>query len=106
MRGVVLLGERRLAIRDFPDPQPGPGEAVVKIRASGICGSDLPPYRGARAFSHISGHEPCGTVAALGAGVEGWQVGDRVIVHHYSGCGACRYCRIGYEQLCLHGHQT
>lgn len=106
MRGVVFLGQRRLAIRDFADPTPGPGEAVVKIGASGICGSDLSPYRASREQQHVSGHEPCGTVSALGDGVTGWRVGDRVIVHHYSGCGVCRYCRIGYDQLCLQGHQT
>ncbi|HEY8745603.1 MAG TPA: zinc-binding dehydrogenase [Chloroflexota bacterium] len=106
MRGVVFLGQRRLAIRDFADPTPGPAEAVIRIGASGICGSDLAPYRGAREQQHVSGHEPCGTVAALGDGVTGWRVGDRVIVHHYSGCGVCRYCRIGYDQLCLQGHET
>jgi (R,R)-butanediol dehydrogenase/meso-butanediol dehydrogenase/diacetyl reductase len=46
MRGVVFLGSRQIEIRDFPDPVPGPGQALVKIRASGICGSDLRPYRG------------------------------------------------------------
>ena len=105
MRGVVFLGNRQLEIRDFPDPQPGPGEAVVKMRASGLCGSDLHVYRGAQAQTSIGGHEPCGEVAALGPGVTGLQVGARVINHHYAGCGACKYCRIGYEQLCVHGHR-
>jgi threonine dehydrogenase-like Zn-dependent dehydrogenase len=105
MRGVVFLGNRDLEIREFPDPEPDPGEAVVAMRASGICGSDLTPYRGAVAQVAIGGHEPCGQVAAIGAGVEGVTVGDRVMIHHYSGCGRCKYCRIGYEQLCLHGHK-
>jgi threonine dehydrogenase-like Zn-dependent dehydrogenase len=76
------------------------------MRASGICGSDLHPYRASRVQVTISGHEPCGQVAALGPGVGVPKVGDRVIIHHYSGCGTCKYCRIGYEQLCVHGHQT
>jgi threonine dehydrogenase-like Zn-dependent dehydrogenase len=103
MRGVVFLGGRQVEIRDFPDPQPGPGEAVVKMRASGLCGSDLRPYRGDEARATISGHEPCGEVATLGPGTIGPALGTRVIVHHYSGCGACKHCRIGYEQLCVQG---
>src|SRR5579883_2564681 len=106
MRGVVCLGNRRVELREFPDPEPGPGEVVVRIGAAGLCGSDLHAYRGERAQTHISGHEPCGTIAALGAGVTGWRAGERVIVHHYAGCGQCKYCRIGYDQLCLHGHRT
>lgn len=106
MRGVVFLGEKKLEIREFPEPVAGPGEVVVKLGASGICGSDLHPYRGGREQANISGHEPCGTVAELGPGVVGPKVGDRVMIHHYSGCGRCKYCRIGYEQLCVHGHRT
>src|SRR5437764_1316998 len=45
MRGVVFLGDRKLELRDFPDPTPGPGEVVIAIKASGMCGSDLHPYR-------------------------------------------------------------
>ncbi len=103
MRGVVFLGDRRVAVRDYPDPQPGPGDALVKIRASGLCGSDLPLYRGDRAATWIGGHEPCGEVAALGPGVAGLAVGDRAIVYHYAGCGTCTYCRSGWEQLCARG---
>lgn len=106
MRGIVFVGNRQLEMRDFPDPEPGQGEAVVKMRSSGLCGSDLRPYRGERAQTTISGHEPCGEVAEIGAGVTGLKTGDRVMVHHYSGCGACKYCRIGYEQLCVAGHST
>ena len=106
MRGVVFLGERKLEIREFPVPVPGPGEVLVKMGASGICGSDLHPYRGAQPRSNISGHEPCGSVAQLGPGVTTAKVGDRAIIHHYSGCGTCKYCRIGYYQLCVEGHKT
>jgi threonine dehydrogenase-like Zn-dependent dehydrogenase len=106
MRGIVFTGNRQLEIRDFPDPTPGPGQVVIRMGASGVCGSDLHPYRAARAQSNISGHEPCGTVAQLGEGVTTTKVGDRAIIHHYSGCGTCKYCRIGYYQLCIHGHQT
>ncbi len=109
MRGVVLLGERETKMRDFADPTPGPHDVVLEMKASGICGSDLRPYRGARrdpANAYISGHEPCGVVAAVGEAAKGCQPGDRVMMHHYEGCGECKYCRVGYSQLCLVSHKT
>jgi threonine dehydrogenase-like Zn-dependent dehydrogenase len=110
MRGVVFLGEGELEVRDFPKPVPGPGEVLIEMRASGICGSDLHTLRrpkdqiAAQPKTNPPGHEPCGVVAALGPGVAGMEVGHRVMVFHYAGCGRCKYCRIGYEQLCIHGH--
>ena len=82
MRGVVFLGERKLELREFADPTPGPGEVVIAIKASGMCGSDLHPYRAAGNAAKalglggsggpvIGGHEPCGVVAAVGPGVYG-----------------------------------
>lgn len=114
MKGVVFLGNRSLQLADFPDPSPGPGEAVLEIRASGMCGSDLHIYRatgqqtalGFHAASPvIAGHEPCGVVVAVGTGVSERQakVGARVMVHHYSGCGLCPLCRTGWSQMCVEG---
>ena len=109
MRGVVFLGERELELREFPDPTPDTREVVVEIKASGMCGSDLPPYRSSREVAasrpFIRGHEPCGVVAARGTGVleEEAPIGQRVMIHHYSGCGQCKYCRVGYAQLCVKG---
>jgi threonine dehydrogenase-like Zn-dependent dehydrogenase len=80
---------------------------VVEIKASGMCGSDLPPYRAGRDSVRpiIRGHEPCGVVAARGSAVTEDEAppGQRVMVHHYSGCGQCKYCRVGYAQLCVKG---
>jgi threonine dehydrogenase-like Zn-dependent dehydrogenase len=119
MRGVVFLGERELELQDFPDPSPGPGEVVIEMKASGMCGSDLHAYRAARAGGGmgaalglggsggpvIAGHEPCGVVVARGAGVSETQLPDgaRVMNHHYWGCGACKHCRTGWSQLCGKG---
>jgi threonine dehydrogenase-like Zn-dependent dehydrogenase len=106
MQGIVFLGERKLEVRDFPDPAPGPREVVVEMKASGMCGSDLTPYRGsAPQLPIVRGHEPCGVVVALGSGItdEDAVIGQRVMVHHYSGCGKCKYCRVGYAQLCVKG---
>lgn len=115
MKAVVFHGDRKLEIMEFPDPTPGPGEVVLEIKASGMCGSDLKYYRasgGAAAMGLgdldgpiIAGHEPCGIVAAVGAGVDPAlaTVGDRVMDHHYNGCGVCKHCREGWSQLCLDG---
>src|ERR1700757_2960687 len=97
MRGVVFTGDRTLEIMTFPDPTPGPGEVVVEMKASGMCGSDLHQYRRSKSQPQgstgvppnpnptIAGHEPCGVVVAVGAGVAGAEarIGDRMMVHHY-----------------------
>ena len=107
MRGVVFKGNREAEIREFPDPHAGPGEAVVKIRASGLCGTDLHRYRATEPTEMITGHEPCGVIAELGPGApEALAIGDRVMVHHYRGCGVCEICTMGYEQLCPQGRVT
>jgi threonine dehydrogenase-like Zn-dependent dehydrogenase len=117
MKGVVFLGDRKLELRDFADPTPGPRDVVLEIKASGMCGSDLHNYRapaptgGAvtggirRAAGMIAGHEPCGVVAAVGSAVteQEARVGQRVMDHHYEGCGVCKHCRAGWTQMCLQG---
>jgi threonine dehydrogenase-like Zn-dependent dehydrogenase len=115
MKAVVLPGNRIVEIREFPDPTPGPGEVVLEIKASGMCGSDLKYYRasgGAASLGFktsggpvIAGHEPCGVVAAVGPGVPANQarVGMRVMQHHYRGCGVCPHCSTGWTQLCVEG---
>ena len=112
MRGVVFIGDSELETRELPDPTAGPGEVVIEMRASGLCGSDLRPYRtpkserGHRDDLHVGGHEPCGIISEVGDGVTEVKVGDRVMMHHYTGCGACSMCRIGYTQMCLHHHEV
>lgn len=107
MRGVVFLGDRQLEVRRFADPVPDRFEVVVEMRASGLCGSDLRSYRaphderGDLAQLKAVGHEPCGRVVAVGSGVHRVREGDRVIVHHYLGCGRCKWCLVGYSQMCI-----
>jgi threonine dehydrogenase-like Zn-dependent dehydrogenase len=118
MHGVVFLGERALELREFADPRPGPGEVVLAMKASGMCGSDLHPYRASRSGGAakslglggtggpcIAGHEPCGVVAERGPGVleADAPTGARVMNHHYKGCGHCKHCRAGWAQLCPSG---
>lgn len=105
MKGIVVLGEGDLEIRDFPDPEPGPDEAIVRMKASGMCGTDLHHLHGPRRTEDkifIEGHEPCGVVEKVGVNVSPAEAkpGDRVMVHHYDGCRTCRYCRDGWTQLC------
>ena len=114
MRGVTFPGERAIEIMNFPDPTPGPGEVVLEMKASGMCGSDLHQYRRPKnvprtgsgippsAEPVIAGHEPCGVVVAVGPGVGPAEakVGDRMMVHHYQGCTQCSHCRSGWQQLC------
>lgn len=114
MKGVVFLGNRKLQLQDFADPTPGPGEVVLQIKASGMCGSDLHIYRATGSMSAlgfgasspvIGGHEPCGVVTEIGTGVSprDAQIGARVMVHHYWGCGICQHCRTGWSQMCDEG---
>jgi threonine dehydrogenase-like Zn-dependent dehydrogenase len=112
VQGLVFEGERRVSLAEFADPTPGPGEVVLRVAASGLCGSDLHYYRAEAAAEDVSpesvcigGHEPAGVVEALGAGVGADQVavGERVMVHHYSACGTCASCRSGWTQMCTAG---
>ncbi|WP_181311729.1 alcohol dehydrogenase catalytic domain-containing protein [Nocardioides campestrisoli] len=95
----------RTALVERPDPVPGPGQAVLDVTAAGLCHSDL-TLTGRPAESHpfplplVLGHEVAGTVRRVGEGVVGVAVGDAVVVHGPWGCGACRRCRVGEENLC------
>jgi len=114
MKGVVFTGDRTLEIMTFADPTPGPGEVVLEMKASGMCGSDLHQYRRPKGQPRtgtglppnldptIAGHEPCGVVVAVGSGVSAIQakIGDQMMVHHYQGCTRCSHCLFGWQQLC------
>ena len=88
---------------------PGQNEVLIRLRSSGICGSDLIRYRSPQPDFDESvgwdknnrpGHEPCGEVVELGQGVTQVSIGDRVMQHHYDGCRRCDFCRSGWQQLC------
>lgn len=108
MNAVVFLGDGELQIREYEDPAPGPDEVIVRVKASGICGSDLHHLHGPRRAQTeivIEGHEPCGVVERVGTAVRPSEarIGDRVMVHHYDGCRTCRHCRSGATQFCQRG---
>ncbi|MES3000346.1 MAG: zinc-binding dehydrogenase [Pseudomonadota bacterium] len=114
MIGIRFGGNSEIDFLEVPDPTPGPGEVVLEMKASGMCGSDLKLFRAppgtvsaARVINTepiIAGHEPCGVVAAIGPGVspEEARIGARVMVHHYWGCSVCDHCRSGWAQMCSH----
>lgn len=85
MRQVFLIAPRRTEIREVPVPEPGPGQVLVRIRACGVCTSEVHKWEGRyERFPASLGHEPAGEVAAVGPGVDSWQPGDRVT-------GLCEY---------------
>jgi len=107
MKGVVLPGQRRVEFKEYPVPEPGHGQVLIRMKASSICGSDIRAiYRehlghGPEAYQNvIAGHEPCGQIVKLGPGCVRFAEGDRVIVYHISGCGVCHDCRQGYMISC------
>ncbi len=107
MKGVVLPGDSTVVIGEYEVPEPGPGQVLLKVKASSICGSDIRAiYRahlgsGPEAYQGvIAGHEPCGRVVKLGPGCRARTVGQRVVVYHISGCGCCPDCWAGYQISC------
>jgi D-arabinose 1-dehydrogenase-like Zn-dependent alcohol dehydrogenase len=91
-----------LEVRSVADPSPPDGGVVVAVRATGLCRSDWHAWAGHEQLTlpHVPGHELAGVVAAVGAGVQRWAVGDRVTVPFVSGCGVCAWCRAGEAQVC------
>lgn len=103
MRAVRLTAPGTLELVDIPVPEPGPGEVRVAVRAVGACHSDLhilDTPAGVFPVPLTLGHEVAGVVDQVGAGVGGWQPGDKAAVYGIIGCGRCRACLRGLENQC------
>ena len=109
MKAMVLenlapIGDSPLQLRDLPDPQPGPAEVRLRVRCCAVCRTDLHVIEGdlpRHTLPIIPGHQIVGEIDSLGAGVERWQVGQRVgIAWLRHTCGACAYCQTDHENLC------
>ncbi len=105
MKAAIFHGPNQpLKIEDVPTPEPGPGQILVKTAACGVCHTDLHYIdHGVPTFKKpplILGHEPSGTVAKLGKGVENFAEGDRVLLPAVLTCGQCAMCRTGRENIC------
>ncbi|MDX1601085.1 MAG: zinc-dependent dehydrogenase [Anaerolineales bacterium] len=105
MRAAVYHGIGEVESQERPDPEPGPGEVLLKVGAAGICGTDLRIYEQGHAripegTTRILGHEVAGEIAAVGDGVSGLKPGMRVAVAPNVGCGTCDQCVAGWTNLC------
>src|ERR1700757_978786 len=107
MRAAVVPGfGQPLVIEDRPVPEPGPGQVVIQMEASGLCHTDIHAANGdwpvKPTVPFIPGHEGVGIVTEVGAGVTSPQIGQRVAVPWLGyACGTCRYCLTGWGKLCL-----
>ena len=94
MQAAVYRGANDVRVETVPVPEIGPGEALIRVHTCGICGTDLKKiHTGSHSAPRIFGHETAGAIAAVGSDVQGFEVGDRVMVFHHIPCGECYYCR-------------
>ena len=102
MLAAVYVARGEMDVRRVPVPTVGPGTVLVEVSHCGICGTDLHlVLEGYARPDSILGHEWAGSIAAVGEGVTGWSVGDRVVANPEPGCGTCRACRAGRPSVCL-----
>jgi L-iditol 2-dehydrogenase len=106
MRAAVYYNNSDVRVEEFPTPEIGPGETLVKIRASGICGSDVLEWYRVPKAPIVLGHEIAGDVVEVGDGVADVRVGDRIVVSHHVPCNTCRYCLAGNHTACHTLHTT
>lgn len=111
MKAVVMEAVREpLVVREFPDPEIGPKDALIKVEACGVCRSDWHIWQGDLTWAGLQiqtptvlGHEQAGTVVEVGSQVETIQPGMRVLTPFHNGCGNCRFCRAGRSNICERG---
>lgn len=100
MRVAMYYNNRDVRLEEMPKPKAGPGELVVEVVASGICGSDVMEWYRIKRAPLVLGHEIAGDIVEVGEGVEKYKVGDRVFVSHHVPCMECRYCLSGHHSTC------
>ena len=105
MRAAVFVEAGRIELREVPRPTAGPGDAIVQLTLTTICGTDIHILRGEYPVRPglVVGHEPVGVIAELGVGVTGYSIGDRVLVGAITPCGQCFACLSGHLSQCGHG---
>ena len=105
MRATVFHGKGDIRLETVPMPHPGPGDVVIRVTLTTICGTDLHIVRGEYPVRPglVIGHEPVGVIAEIGVGVTGYAVGDRVLVGAITPCGQCHACLSGHQSQCGHG---
>ena len=105
MKAIKLAEPWKVSCVDIEKPVPKPGEALIKVIAAGICGSDIGAFRGTNglvSYPRVIGHEIVGVVEEVGGNAKKIKVGDRVIVDQVTACGTCYACRKGRPNVCEH----
>jgi L-iditol 2-dehydrogenase len=100
MRAAVYYNNKDVRIEELPKPRIGEGEILVKVMASGVCGSDVMEWYRIKKAPRVLGHEIAGEIVETGADVERFHAGQRVFVSHHVPCNECRYCKAGYHTVC------
>lgn len=106
MRVAVYYSNNDLRLEERPTPSIGPGEVLLKVMASGICGSDVLEWYRIKKAPIVLGHEVAGEIVEVGDGVERFNAGDRVFVNHHVPCNTCWYCIHGHHTVCETLHTT
>ncbi len=106
MRVAMYYNNQDVRSEELPTPKIGPGEILVKVWASGICGSDVMEWYRIKKAPLVLGHEIAGEIVETQEGVEDYKIGDRVFVSHHIPCNTCRYCLNGYHTVCDTLHTT
>lgn len=100
MRTAVYYSNKDIRIEERPKPAAGAGELLVRVEASGVCGTDCLEWYRINRVPLILGHEIAGTIVEAGRGVKGYKPGDRISASHHVPCGECRFCLDGHETVC------
>ncbi|MEO0185669.1 MAG: alcohol dehydrogenase catalytic domain-containing protein, partial [candidate division WOR-3 bacterium] len=100
MRVAVYYNNHDIRIEERPLPEIGDNELLVKVIASGICGSDVMEWYRIKSAPRVLGHEIAGEIVRTGKGIKNFKIGDRVFVSHHVPCNVCRYCAKGYHTVC------
>ncbi|MFC1807892.1 zinc-dependent dehydrogenase [Candidatus Omnitrophota bacterium] len=100
MKVAMYYSNKDVRLEDMPMPNIGKGEILMRIHATGLCGTDVVEWYRADKVPLVLGHEVAGEIASVGAGVDGFKEGDRISASHHVPCGECRYCLDGHETVC------
>jgi L-iditol 2-dehydrogenase len=100
MRVAMYYNNKDIRVEKIPTPEIGPGELLVRIEASGICGSDVMEWYRIKKAPLVLGHEIAGEVAEVGQGIDRYKKGDRVVASHHVPCNSCRFCLRGHHTVC------
>lgn len=100
MRVAMYYSNKDIRVEEMPTPKIGPGELLLRVEASGICGSDVMEWYRIKRAPLVLGHEIAGEVAKVGEGVDRYKQGDRIAASHHVPCNTCRYCLRGHDTVC------